>query len=165
MRTFLIITLFTLLYSFSAVAQNENTIPIDTLKKGKGYNLFSKTAKINSIVINKKKKPKANMIYIYFGFPEPIPTSNAIRSNVLGGKMVESRDNLPKFDKIDILTGKYDEIKVNPDTKYRNLFTFTGLEFPIRLKLTSGLEVVDFEILEAGEWNIDIELKNNQKLP
>ena len=75
--------------------------------------------------------------------------------------MVESRDNLPKFDKIDILKGKYDDIKVNPDTKYRNLFTFTGLEFPIRLKLTSGLEVIDFEILEAGEWNIDIELKNN----
>ena len=161
MRAFLSITLFTLFYSFSAVAHIENTIPTDTLKKGKGYNLFSKTAKINSIVFNKKKKTNDHIIYIYFGYPEPVPTSNAIRSNVIGGKMVESRDNLPKFDKIDILKGKYDDIKVNPDTKYRNLFTFTGLEFPIRLKLTSGLEVIDFEILEAGEWNIEIELKNN----
>lgn len=90
-----------------------------------------------------------------------MPASNAIKGNVIGGKMGENRDNLPLFDKIEILNGKYEDIKVSPDTKYRNLFTLTGLEFPLRLKLKSGLETIDFELLEVGEWNIDIELKNN----
>ncbi len=161
MKLHLLLTLFGLFFSVNTFAEIKLIHQTDTLKKGKGYNLYSKTLKVNSVTISKKKKPKADIIYIYFGFPEAAPKSNAISGSVIGGKMGESRDNLPKFDKIDIITGKYEEIKVTPDTKYRNLFAFSKLEFPIRLMLTSGLEVVEFEIFEAGEWNIDIELKNN----
>ena len=161
MKSPILLTLFTLFFSINGFAEINTAHQTDTLKKGKGYNLYSKTVKVNSVTIGKKKKPKTDVVYIYFGFPEAAPTSNAVNANVIGGKMGESRDNLPKFDKIDILNGKYEEVKVSPDTKYRNLFTFSRLEFPIRLRLTSGVEVVDFEIFEAGEWNIDIELKNN----
>ena len=161
MKSHTLLTLFTLFFSVNAFAEINTAYQTDTLKKGKGYHIYSKTAKVNSVTIGKKKKPKADVVYIYFGFPEAAPTSNAVSANVIGGKMGESRDNLPKFDKIDILNGKYDEVKVSPDTKYKNLFTFSNLVFPLRLRLTSGLEVVDLEILEAGEWNIDIELKNN----
>ena len=160
-KTLLFTALFAVCLNFGATAQNSPIIHTDTLKKGKGYNLFNKTVQINSIDFSKKKKAKDSVIYIYFGYPTAIPTSNAIKGNVIGGKMGEVRDHLPLFDKIDVLSGKYEEIKVSPDTKYRNLFTFTGLQFPIRLKLKSGLEEIDFELLEPGEWNIDIELKNN----
>lgn len=161
MKYSLLITLMILSFSIKSFAKTTPSLQIDTLKKGKIYNLFSKTDQINTVEITKKKKPKQNGIYIYFGYPTSMPTSNAIKGNVIGGKMGESREDLPLFDKIEILNGKYEEIKVSPDTKYRNLFTLTGLEFPIRLKLKSGLETIDFELLEVGEWNIDIELKNN----
>ena len=161
MKLHLLLTFFGLFFSVRTFAEIKPVQQTDTLKKGKGYILYSKTIKVTAVTISKKKKPKADIIYIYFGFPEAAPKSNAISGSVIGGKMGESRDNLPKFDKIDILTGKYDDIRATPDTKYRNLFAFTKVEFPIRLKLTSGLEEIDFEILEAGEWNIDIELKNN----
>ncbi len=160
-KSFLFTALLAVCFSLSAIAQNNTIVQTDTLKKGKGYNLFNKTVQINSIDFSKKKKAKDSVIYIYFGYPTAIPTSNAIKGNVIGGKMGEVRDQLPLFDKIDVLSGKYEDIKVSPDTKNRNLFTITGLKFPIRLKLKSGLEVIDFELLEPGEWNIDIELKNN----
>lgn len=161
MKSLFMFLIIATVYSPAAMAQNYISAPMDTLKKGKGYVLFTKTNKINSVDISEKKKPKANIIYIYFGYPAPLPTSNAIRSNVIGGKMGETRADMPLFDKIDIITGKYEDIKVSPDTKYRNLFQLTGIEFPIRLKLKSGLEVVDFEIAKAGEWRIAVELKNN----
>ena len=161
MKKLLLIILLAVVHQTKALAQNDLAPPTDTLKKGDGYIIFNKTAKINTVDIKKKKKSAANVIYIYFGFPEAVPTSNAIKTNVIGGKMGEERDNLPLFDKIDILNGKYEDVTVNPDTKYRNLYKFTGLEFPIRLRLKSGLEVTEFEISKAGEWNIDLELKNN----
>lgn len=161
MRYSLLFTFIILSFSLNSSAKTNLNLAIDTLKKGKNYTIFSKTDQISSIDITKKKKAKQNEIYIYFGYPTTMPASNAIKGNVIGGKMGENRDNLPLFDKIEILNGKYEDIKVSPDTKYRNLFTLTGLEFPLRLKLKSGLETIDFELLEVGEWNIDIELKNN----
>lgn len=161
MKSLFLFVLIATMSGAAALAQNNLSLPADTLKKGKGYIMFHKTSAINSVEIAQKKTAKANGIYIYFGYPTPVPTSNAIRSNVIGGKMGEKRDDIPLFDKIDIITGKYEDIKVSRDTKYRNLFKLTGLEFPIRLKLKSGLEVVDFEISKAGEWRIEIELKNN----
>lgn len=161
MRTFLALTFVALFLSFnSSAAKHSFRNPTDTLKKGKNYNLFSKTEKITSVVINKGKKDKENVVFIYFGYPPNIPSSNVVRGNVIGGKG-ETRAALPEFDKIDILRGKYEDIKINPDTKERNLYKLSGLEFPLRLKLNYGSESVDFELLEAGEWNIRIELKNN----
>ncbi len=160
MKQVYLLLFLAILQCSSVLAQSKLLQQTDTLKSGIGYNLFSKTPNISSVLVSTKKNAKKNIMYIYVGYPAPIPTSNAILSNVIGGKNGETRDNIPLFDKIDIITGNYEDIIVSPDTKYRNLFKLTGLTFPIRLKLRSGLEVVDFEILKPGEWSIDIELKN-----
>ncbi|TKC07964.1 hypothetical protein FA048_12425 [Pedobacter polaris] len=138
------------------------TLNLDTLKKGKNYNLFSKSSNIASVSFSKSKKSKENLVYIRFGFPTPIPTSNAINGTVLQGNRRYTEDgSVPVFDKIDIIKGKYLDVKLSKDTNMRNLFTLSGLEFPLHLKLYSGKESVDLEVNEAGEWNIGIELKNN----
>jgi hypothetical protein len=161
MKAYSVLLLLFLLFNSTAKA---STSPIksqiDTLKKGKNYNLFNKTENIVSVVINQHKKPKENVVYIYFGYPQDIPSSNVVKGNLIGGKG-ENRITLPEFDKIDILRGKYEDIKISPDTKVRNLYKLSNIEFPLRLKLNYASENIDFELLEAGEWNIRLELKNN----
>ena len=164
MKTILFLTAFCISISLNSFATN-HSIPThlksDTLKKGKNYILFSKSQNIENVSFSKSKKPKGNIVYIRFGFPAPVPTSNAVNATVITSKRYNEDGTIPIFDKIDILKGNYSDIKNDKDTKYRNLFTFSGVEFPLRLKLNSGKENVDLEFTEAGEWNIEIELKNN----
>lgn len=161
MRPFNIFIVVILFFALNANAKTSNVNLTDTLKKGKNFNLFNKSENINRVDISKDKKKKENKVYIRFGFPTPIPTSNAITSNVISSKRYNEDGSVPVFDKIDILKGKYEDIVVSNDTKVRNLFTISGVEFPLHLKLTSGAEVVEFELNEAGQWDISIELKNN----
>ncbi len=164
MKKILILSAFFVAISLNSLAKsNFSTVilPSDTLKKGKNYILFSKSENIDNVSFSKSKKSKENIVYIRFGFPAPIPTSNSVNATVISSKRYNEGGSIPIFDKIDILKGNYAEIKNDKDTKYRNLFTFTGVEFPLRLKLNSGKENVDLEFTEAGEWNIEIELKNN----
>jgi hypothetical protein len=138
-----------------------NKLPADTLKKGKNYLLFSKSENINNIRFSKEKKSTDNVLNITFGYPAPIPSSNAVNGTVITSKRYNEDGAAPIFDKIDILKGNYAAVKTNKDTKYRNSFTFTSVEYPLRLKLFSGAESIDLELTEAGEWNLWIELKNN----
>lgn len=158
-------TLLGLLLAFGFAA-SASTLPkndifqTDTLKKGKNYILFSKSEQIDNVFFSKAKKPKEQVLRIHFGYPTPIPTSNTISSNVISAH--KKKDNqLPVFDKIDIISGNYKDIKVERETDLKNLFTFTDLQFPLRLKLTSGKDTLDLELTEAGEWDIRIDLKNN----
>ena len=160
------LALLTFVLCFFFLKSNAKNISIlsqtDTLKKGKNYFLFSKSENIETVSFNKSKKAKENTIYIRFGFPTPIPTSNSINGTVLQSNRKYTEDgSVPVFDKIDIINGKYADIKMSKDTNMRNLFTLTGLEFPLHIKLNSGKESIDLELTEAGEWNIGIELKNN----
>lgn len=162
MRTFLTITFAALFLSFNSYAKTTFSKQSDTLKKGKNYNLFSKSDNIDRIDFDKSKKSKENIVYIRFGFPKPMPTSNNVNANLLQSNRKYTEDgSLPVFDKIDIIKGKYADIKLARETAFRNLFTLTGVEFPLQLKLYSGKESIDLELNEAGEWNIGIELKNN----
>ncbi len=135
-------------------------LQIDTLKKGKNYFLFSKSSRIDFVSISKSKKAKDTIIYIRFGYPTPIPTSNTINGTVISAHK-NKESNVPVFDKIDIIKGNYADIKVEKETLLKNLFTITGAKFPLSLKLTSGKEIIDFELTEGGEWDIRIDLKNN----
>jgi hypothetical protein len=134
----------------------------DTLKKGKNYILFSKTKGIDRVDFTKSKKAKEDKVYIRLGFPTPIPGSNAVHASVLQSnrKYVEDEE-LPRFEKIEILKGNYGDIKMVKESKLKNLFTITSLTFPVRLRLTTGKDVIDLELMEAGEWDISIEFKNN----
>ncbi|RZK52238.1 MAG: hypothetical protein EOO91_19690 [Pedobacter sp.] len=164
MKTFLLLTLLSLTFSLKSNANHLHGFNVhqsDTLKKGKNYILFSKSENVGKADFSKNKKPKENKVYIRFGFPTPIPTSNAINSNVISSKRYNEDGSIPIFEKIDILEGKYEGIVLNKDTKVRNLYTLTDVEFPLHLKLNSGAETIEFELTEAGEWDILIELKNN----
>ncbi|TCC86656.1 hypothetical protein EZ428_23395 [Pedobacter frigiditerrae] len=165
MRIFLFFSIALFTFSLTSTAKNVNRHTYhqsDTLKKGKNYFLFSKSENIQSVNFNKTKKAKENIVYFRFGFPTPIPSSNGIQGNILQSNRKYTEDgSVPIFDKIDILTGKYTDIKMSKDTNVRNLFKLTDIEFPLRLKLHSGKEHIDLELTEAGEWNIGIELKNN----
>jgi len=146
----------------AAPLQKEKAVLSDTLKKGKNFILHSQTTNIERVTFGKNKKTKQDVVYIHFGFPTPIPSSNSINGTVLqSNRSYKDEDRLPAFEKIDILKGKYEDIKVSRETKLKNLFTLTGVQFPLRLKLNSGKETIDLELSEAGEWNITIELKNN----
>ena len=150
--------------SFTTMAKKVDAHEVftqDTLKKGKNYILFAKTENISNVDFKKDKKGKENIVYIRFGYPTPIPSSNTISSNVITSKRYNEDSTAPIFDKIDILKGKYIDIEMSKDTKVRNLYKLTGVEFPLQLKLISGSESVQLEVTEAGEWNIGIELKNN----
>lgn len=162
-----LLSLSVIFYAFTisanaSINHPQNVHQSDTLKKGKNYILYSKTAEVERVAFSKSRKSKDNIVYIRFGFPAPAPSSNSNNTAVLqSNRKYKEDDALPNFEKIDILKGKYEDIKVSKETKYKNLFTFTGIEFPLRLKLNSGKETIDLEVTEAGEWNLDIELKNN----
>lgn len=164
MKNLLLLAVFCIGIGFSSSAKNNftpNHLPSDTLKKGKNYLLISKSENVENVNFSKSKKSKENIVYIRFGFPAPIPSSNVANGQVITSKRYKEGGILPVFDKIDILKGNYTEITTAKDTKYRSLFTLTGVEFPLRLKLTSGTDTIDLELTEAGEWNMEIELKNN----
>ncbi|SFH38804.1 hypothetical protein [Pedobacter insulae] len=140
---------------------NANSLPSDTLKKGKNYFLFNKSKNVESVDFRKNKKSKDNIIYLRFGLASPIPTSNAVNATVISSKRYKEDGSLPVFDKIDILKGKYADVVMSKHSKIKNLFLFSGVEFPLRLKLHSDKEFIDLELTEAGEWNIEINLENN----
>ena len=164
MKNLLLLAVCCIGFAFSSSAKNNftlNDLSLDTLKKGKNYILFSKSENVDNVTFSKSKKPKENNIYIRFGYPAPIPSSNVTNGQVISSKRYKEGGVLPIFDKIDIIKGNYAEITTAKDTKYRSLFTLTGAEFPLRLKLTSGTDTIDLELTEAGEWNLEIDLKNN----
>lgn len=156
--------LFTLNIAKASTYNNTKTIYLqsDTLKKGKNYLLFNKTLNIDNVRFTKNKKSKKTILFITYGFPTPIPSSNTVNATVLqGNRKYKADDALPVFEKIDIINGNYKDIKVEKINAQKSLFTFSGLEFPLHLKLKSGAETIEFKLMEAGQWDIDIELKNN----
>ena len=137
-------------------------IVTDTLKKGKNYILFSKTENIRAVRLNKSKKSKEEVIKIHFGYPTPVPVTKTASSLTIDNvKIYKPEDGQALvFDKILILKGGYGTIQTTAETYIRNLFTLGSVTFPIRLQLTFGKELVDFELTEPGEWDLEIELKD-----
>lgn len=142
---------------------NKQRLSSDTLKNGKNYLLFSKTKDIQTVVFSKKKKSAKEEVKIHFGLPQIIPpTNNVFNSTIIVEKKYKAEDaEAFVFDKIKILKGKYTDVVITKETFTRNLFTLTGIEFPLRLQLISREQVVDLELTEVGDWEITIELKNN----
>lgn len=145
----------------SGYSNHNSSIQTDTLKKGKNYILFNKSENIDDVSFSSNKK-KENLLVIRYGYPNPgAPTNN------INGAIQQSRtkygepEPIPVFDKIEIIKGKYENIKVEKENDLRNRFTFSQLEFPLHLKLTSGKETIEFELQEAGYWNLAIMLKKN----
>ncbi|WP_231424570.1 hypothetical protein [Pedobacter sp. Leaf250] len=142
--------------SFNSLASDSKT---DTLKKTSQYVLYSKTENINDIFISKNKKSKDNIVSVKISFASVQSNSNAIKTAVLQGNKQYGEDNHPTISSVKILKGKYEDMKGEAASKTASLYTFTKLEFPLHLQVSFMGEIVDFELLEPGKWDIDLKLK------
>lgn len=135
----------------------------DTLKKGKNYVLFSKSKDIQNVIFSKNKKSQAQEVKIHFGLPTAVPVTKSVFSTTIDVEKKYKAEDAAAFvfDGIKIIKGKYSKVETTKETFTRNLFTFTNIEFPLRLLLTSKDQTIDLELVEAGDWDINIELKNN----
>ena len=140
-----------------------NKLNSDTLKKGKNYLLFSKTKGIENVIFSKNKKSTAQLVKIHFGIPTAVPVTKSVFGATMKIERRYTQEDAAAFvfDKIFIVKGKYTNVEITNETFTRNLFTFKNVEFPLRLQLTSKDQVIDLELTEAGDWDINIELKNN----
>lgn len=142
--------------SFNSFASDSK---IDTLKKTNQYVLYSKTANINDVFISKNKKSKENIVYVKISFATVQSNSNAIKTAVLQGNKQYGEDYHPTISNVKILKGKYEDMKGEAVSKTASLYTFTKLEFPLHLQVSLMGEIIDFELLEPGKWDIDLKLK------
>ncbi|MET0571132.1 MAG: hypothetical protein ABWZ79_06875 [Pedobacter agri] len=131
----------------------------DTLKKTNQYILFAKTAKIDDVFFSKNKKSKEEIVNVKISFATAESNSNAIKTAVLQGNKQYGDDNLPTISAVKILKGKYEDMKGESATKTSSLYTFTKLEFPLHLQIVTMGETLDFELLESGKWDINLNLK------
>lgn len=127
------------------------------------YKLHSKTAQVENVDFKKNNKSKDKVLYIKIGNSGEVKLNNNLNNTaVQGGQRYKKVDeSVPEFESIKILSGKYEDIKVERSGQSNNVYTLTGLTFPLRLELHTGKEVIDMEVIEAGKWNININLKNN----
>lgn len=166
MKKYLLIVIILTCLGLTASATNSYSstkLSIDTLKKGKNYILFSKTKNVQNVIFSKSKKSTEQKVMIHFGIPTAVPVTKSVFSTTIDVEKKYKEEDAANFvfDKIYIAKGKYANVETTKETFTRNLFTFTGVEFPLRLQLTSKDQVIDLELTEAGEWDINIELKNN----
>ncbi len=156
-----IITLSTLFAtSLLANSYDHKILLADTIKKS-NYTIFSKAAEIANLSINKNKKSTEEVLTIKFGYPTPMPGNTITATSVQTSKQYGEKGSAPEIKNVVILNGKYEDMTALKDGARRNKYTLTGLKFPLRLKIVSDIEIIEFELMEAGKWNIDIELKNN----
>lgn len=157
-----------LLLSIAAV--NESTASIKVERKSvtdttktPNYVVFGKSSNIASVEIRKIKKP-GNIVYITVGNKSSSLGNNNSTAIGLQGKSEskEARNATgPTFDQIEVLNGGYDEIKVDKLSTTQNIYTIKNINFPLRLKMQSGKDYVEFEIKETGRWDVNVNYKNN----
>lgn len=157
----LLITLLIAFSSKSFSAKKYETLS-DTTKLTNSV-LLAKSLAIESVKFRKNKK-KGEILYIRVGKKGYITSnSNSTAYGIAGKSETQEARNAtgPIFDSIEVLNGGYDEINVDKLSVSQNLYTIKKINFPLRLKLHSGKEFVEFELKEAGVWDIDINYKNN----
>lgn len=137
-------------------------IKTDTIKTST-YKVLEKSKNIESVEIRKSKKT-GHIIYITIGRKKLNSANNNSTAYGLVGKSesVEAKSETgPVFDNIEVLNGGYDNIKVDKKSTTQNFYTLTNINFPLRLRMHAGTEYIDFELKEAGRWDVDINYKNN----
>ncbi len=124
------------------------------------YTLIKKSESIESVKFKKSKKA-GNTIYIIIGSAGD-DNSNSNRTAIgLSNNFSKGDQNNsgPLFDNIQQIKGGYQDIKVIKKSDTKNLYTLTNVSFPLNLIMHAGKEFVQFELKEAGRWDIDINFK------
>ncbi|MCZ4245496.1 hypothetical protein [Pedobacter punctiformis] len=145
-----------------AFVKEPQQVKIDTTQNT-GYALFSKTGGIETVNIRKIKKG-GNTVYVTLGIKKlEIINNNTTATGISGKSLSEQERNRvgPLFDKIDVLNGGYDDIKVDKLNADQNVYTIKNINYPLRLRMQSGKEIVEFELKEPGRWDVNINYKNN----
>ncbi|MGM9475071.1 hypothetical protein ACS5PU_01525 [Pedobacter sp. GSP4] len=127
------------------------------------YTVLAKSQNIESVEIRKSKK-SGQIVFITIGKKK----LSAVNNNSTGYGVVGTSESAevrnqtgPTFDNIEVLNGGYDSIKVDKKSTTQNFYTLTNINFPLRLRLHAGTELIDFELKEPGRWDVDINYKNN----
>ncbi|MGY3055398.1 hypothetical protein ACVWYG_003614 [Pedobacter sp. UYEF25] len=125
------------------------------------YTILGKSENIASIAVRKGKKNE-NIVYIKIGQSTFDGASNNGTGLGISGKS-RSRESQnasgPVFDQIEILSGNYEDIKVDKISTTQNEFTLVSVHFPLRLKMHVGKEFIEFELKEPGSWDMDVRYK------
>lgn len=151
---------FLLTLSFHALAsKNPYLKPTDTLKKTSKYLLISKSENVNEVFISRNKKSKDQVLYLKIGFMQADVNSNTVKTAILQGDKQYGEAKNPTISNVKILKGKYADMKAEAASKTATLYTLTNLEFPLHLAVEFMGESLDFELLEPGKWDIDVNLK------
>jgi hypothetical protein len=160
----LMLSLALMLVAFSsksfATVEFKNQTVIDSTQT---YTVLGKSLAIESVSIRKSKK-KGNILYVSVGNKKLNATDNNVTGLGLQGKSEskEARNATgPVFDQIEVLNGGYDEIKVDKLSSTQNVYTIKNINFPLRLKMHSGKEYVEFELKDTGRWDVNVNYKNN----
>ena len=157
------------IFAFVALCASKNSLAQSVEKSpllqdsliAKDFILHQTSPEIESVTATKNKR-KGNNLYIKLGYKTFADANNNSTSLGIAGKSKsrESRSvTAPAFDKVEILSGNYEEMKADKLSTTQNLFTLKNSEFPIRLKMYIGKEYIDFEVKEQGEWNIEVQYK------
>ncbi len=145
--------------SFTTI-EYKNLSSIDSTQT---YIILGKSPAIESVIVRKSKK-KGNILYVSVGNKKLNATDNNMTGLGLQGKS-ESKEarnaSGPVFDQIEVLNGGYDEIKVDKISTTQNIYTIKNINFPLRLKMHSGKDYVEFELKDAGRWDVNVNYKNN----
>ncbi|KQM75962.1 hypothetical protein ASE74_20415 [Pedobacter sp. Leaf216] len=156
------IALILIVFSIKSYAATEfkSSVSADTTQ---AYKVIAKSPAIASVTIRKSKK-SGNMLYVSVGIKKLNAQDNNVTGIGLQGKSEskEARNATgPVFDQIEVLNGGYDEIKVDKVSTTQNMYTIKNINFPLRLKMHSGKDYVEFEIKDAGRWDVNVNYKNN----
>lgn len=138
----------------SAQQQQENT-------DSTGYTLVRKSEAIKAVEFRKGKKKGSGLLITLGARAVDLQNNNITSANVTGNtKSAEKQQQKgPEFDRIDVVEGKYGDIKVEKKSGTQNVYTLTDLTFPLRLLMYSGTDFVEFRLTEPAKWNLDVNYK------
>jgi hypothetical protein len=154
----LLILLFALNSTFLGAAAAQSS-PATT--DSTGFTLIRKSAKIEKVEFWKGKKKGSGLVITFGEQVANLQNNNITSANTTGNtKSAEKqREKGPEFDRIDIVEGKYGDIKVEKKSTTENVYTLTDLTFPLRLLMYSGTDFVEFRLTETAKWNLDVNYK------
>lgn len=158
--TFFSMVFASLVYSAGSplpVSAKENQETADST----GYTLIKKSTGIKGIDFKKGKKKGSGLVITFGEKVTDMPNNNITSANVTGNTKSADRLNAsgPEFDRIEIIEGKYGDIRVEKKSSTQNIYTLTDLTFPLRLLMYSGTEFVEFRLSEPAKWSLDVNYK------
>ena len=126
-----------------------------------GYTLIKKSPGIKGVEFKKGKKKGSGLVITIGEKVTDLQSNNITAANVTGNTKSADKQKAtgPVFDRIDIVEGKYGDIKVDKKSGTQNVYTLTELSFPLRLLMYSGAEFVEFRLTEPAKWNLDVNYK------